>query len=176
MVGSTRTLHGHWDILLSRHDVVNSASLNSTTAQILSSSSAKILKYRPKICFIEGGANDLIMDVNIPEIEQNIRFLVDTLKARSVLPVIELNVYSASDTILNKRIDSLNASLIALSQQTGAEYIDLNPVLCENGFLQKKYAKEPLLLTPAAYPFWAIKVGQLLNKLNMSQQMQQDKN
>lgn len=164
MLGSTLTQDGHWHLLLERPDVIYVGLPEPATPEAITAASEKVKKFAPKICFIEGGVNELVRGKEIETIKQNIDYLATTLKSSGVLPVVELNAYSLSDTLRNRKIDALNQALIKVADQVGADYIDLNTALSANGFLQKQYGKEPALFTRDAYPQWAVLVSKTIQK------------
>ena len=64
MFGNSITANGKWGDGLNRLDVKNSGTGGFTTSHFVWTINDQVLQYHPKICFLEGGINDI--GVGIP--------------------------------------------------------------------------------------------------------------
>ncbi len=167
MDGNSLTQMGYWESLLSRTDVVNSGRGGFTTSHFLNLLKTDVLDHHPKICFLEGGGNDFSVGVPINRSISNYERIVDTLKKYNVIPVLQSTVYSNSDTLNNRKVDSLNTLVKELARQKQVDYLELNDVLAANGFLKTEYTTDGTHLTDIAYPLWAKKVKAILAKYKL---------
>ncbi len=169
MLGNSLTAGGNWNALLGRDDVLNGGTGHGgfTTSHFVGMLQDEVIVHKPKICFVEGGINDLYIGVPIIRIRENVEYIIDTLKAHDIIPVLTLTIYTNRDTLENLRVDSINNIVKEMVRQKNVEYIDLNESLSENGFLLTKYTTDGLHLKPEAYPLWADKVKEVLARLKI---------
>lgn len=171
MLGNSLTYRMNWNELMDRNDIVN----RGVGADITQGFIARlnfVFAVNPKICFIEGGINDL--DRNIPpeEIEKNIRILVDSLKNRSIIPVISLVLYVTKEypnsSKLNKQVVLLNERLAKLALEKKIQTFDLNKYLSTDNYLKSELAEsDGIHLTGQAYLIWKNEIEKILKAFSI---------
>ena len=78
MLGTSLTSHISWVELIGRDDIANRG-VGSDITKGFVNRLYFVLNVKPKICFIEGGVNDLAYNINNETIIENLNTLVDTL-------------------------------------------------------------------------------------------------
>lgn len=164
MFGNSITARGNWNALLNRTDVINSGVAGYTTSHFVWIIKESVIDYSPKICFIEGGINDLGVGIPISRTYHNIQVIVNTLKFYKIIPVLQSTIYTQNDSIMNLRVDSLNNLIKDYAMQNGIDYIDLNASLSQNKRLRKEYSADGIHLTGYAYKPWGTEVSKILKK------------
>lgn len=173
MLGNSLTERGHWKKILGRTDVANRGIGSDITAGYI-----KRLKYvfnlNPKICFIEGGVNDLAHDIPRDTIIQNLATLIDTLRSKEIIPVLTTaslvakNYQSFDPNKFNHKIKLLNDAIQDLADRKGVVIINLNPMITNGNFLLKKYAvSDGIHYTAMAYSVWETEIAKVLAKLKL---------
>lgn len=172
MLGNSLVRHQNWDSLLSRTDIINRGISGDNLSCI-----CKRLHYldsiKAKICFIEGGINDL-PGQNIDSLVGSYKEIVYYFKNRNIIPVIDLVLYineKAGETwdrrkdyvLINKDIDQLNDSIIKFARAENIYCIDLNKKLSDTK-LKNQYTTDGVHLTPSAYNIWAAEIKEVLKK------------
>lgn len=157
MLGNSFVYKVHWNELLNRPDVINRGIGSDMTSGYLHRLET-VFKARPKICFIEGGVNDLCKGVPIDTIVHNMKLLVDTLQGQNIKVVLTSIVHVGKaypkSSQVNREIDLLN-ELIKKEFAGNIPIIDLNPILSPGGVLLDGYAqRDAIHLSSKAYIIW----------------------
>ncbi len=168
MLGNSLTYRISWNELLERDDVANRGIGSDITEGYLNRINY-VLNLKPKICFIEGGVNDLAHEIGSDEIISNLNAIIDTLKYHRIIPVLTLvtlvtNFYKDAATF-NHRIKQLNQHIINLAERRKIELIDLNPSLTNGDFLRHEFAlSDGIHFNVKAYLIWK---KEILNRLEL---------
>ena len=175
MLGDSFTAGGKWSKDLNRLDIKNSGTASLTTSQFVWIINDAVIKYNPKICFIEAGLNDIEVGIPLNRTFMNYQSIVDSLLEHQIEPVLQSIFYvdypSGSDTnmpgssetnLINSRVDSLNSYLSTLANKKGIIYIDLNQYLSENGKLKKELSTDGVHLNDLGYKIWTREVDRIL--------------
>lgn len=166
MLGNSITFRMNWFELLNRPDVANRGIGSDVTAGFVNRVGS-ILKLKPRICFIEGGVNDLGVRVPKDSIVYNLRLLIDTFCKNGIKPVLTAITYvrppfTNADSF-NLRITELNLELKQLAAQHKIPLIDLNQRLSEGNRLKPEFAqKDGVHFTAAAYLVWKEEIEKVL--------------
>ncbi|SFD65535.1 Lysophospholipase L1 [Chitinophaga sp. CF118] len=157
MLGNSFIYKVHWNELLNRSDVINRGIGSDITSGYLNRLE-NVFKARPKICFVEGGINDLCKDVPIDTIVHNMKLLVDTLQRKKIKVVLTSIIHVGEaypeSSRVNQKIDLLNG-VIKKEFARNIPIIDLNPILSPGGVLLDRYAqRDAIHLTSKAYIIW----------------------
>lgn len=172
MLGNSHMYRMHWDELLDRKDVVNRGIGSDITEGYLSRMSS-VLSVQPKICFIEGGGNDIDLRIPVPvdTIVANIHKVVVTLKEHHIKPVLTALFYASKDYPLNDsnkynhKVAALNIQLHRLAKADSVSIIDINMQLNEAEYLKEEYArKDGIHLSSKAYSIWKAEIDRLLKE------------
>lgn len=152
LVGDSHIKRGQWDSLgLEANNFgVGNETVAGTIKQVKS-----LRKHKPKICFIECGANDIALDSSYEQIKRDYVRLVDTIRlictpvAVKVLYVYGNNPWCDS---FNMRVRQLNQFIDSL----GIATIDLNEQISANGYRKQEYAaSDGLHLNEEGYKVFA---------------------
>lgn len=128
----------------------------------------------PKICFLEGGINDLTNGIPIERTIENYSTMIDTLADKNIKPVIMGTVltrgYSkfATDlTLTNQYIDSLDVLLEQLAKtKPTCTYLNINTKMSEDGHLKNSFTDDGIHLNKAGYKAWSVIIEEYLKKNN----------
>ncbi len=168
MLGNSLTSYANWSELLNRNDVANRGISGDVTQGFLSRINY-VFNLQPKICFIEGGVNDINNNIPQSTIINHLRKIVDTLKQKNIKPVLTTVTllaqhFSYSDAVyLNNKIKELNKSIILLAQGKNIDLIDLNKYVSDKDFLLKEFAAEDgIHFSAKTYLIWKNEVEKIL--------------
>lgn len=164
LLGNSITQFGNWKKLLDRNDFVNSGMAGYTTGQYLFPLPEVVLKYKPKVCFVEGGINDFGLGLDVQRVYTNLIDIIIVLQKNNVVPVIQSTTYSLDNPEVNVKVTALNILLKEYAQQHQLDFIDLNALTAKDGKLNSVYAIDSVHLNEKAYELWAIEVKKVLEK------------
>jgi lysophospholipase L1-like esterase len=167
MFGNSLTEGSDWTSNLKRIDVHNSGKGGFVTRQLKGIVRSHVINYKPKICFIEGGINDIGNGFSTKETVENFKSIVDSLKANNIIPVLSLTVYQHNREKTKNKIDSINVLVKKYAIDNKIDYFDLNEKLSANRSLKAKYTTDGTHLTKEAYPIWTEEVNKVLEKYNL---------
>ena len=168
MLGNSLTQKMAWNELLRRCDVVNRGVSVDVTAGILARL-PRIISLHPKIVFIEGGINDIGLQIPDEQIIGNLSKIVDTLNLNGIIPVVNLidhvsNFY-LNEREVNQEISRINESLVRMATEKKAEVINLNQIIAPNDTLLRIYARgDGCHLTSKTYTVWKEAIEKILQK------------
>ncbi len=169
MFGNSLTSHCNWSESLNRRDVLNSGLPGFTTYNFIHALDKHVIKHAPKICFVEGGINDLGVEIPVSEIQKNYRKIISVLIQNKIEPVLQSVLYidypqAEVTQQINAQVDSLNVFLKKIAQENNLTYIELNKNLSENGRLKMEFHVDGLHLNKKAYKIWADEVNKILKE------------
>ncbi len=171
MLGNSLTFRIHWSELLERQDVANRGIGSDITAGFLHRLQS-IVAVNPKICFIEGGLNDVFHGIPVDSSLTNLSRLADSLQRYGIKVSISTVTYIApfhkKARKYNPVIKKLNEGILVLVREKNLYLIDLNPSIAENDQLKSEYVlKDGVHLTSKAYRIWKLQVENILKKENI---------
>ncbi|MBK8673977.1 MAG: hypothetical protein IPN93_13705 [Bacteroidetes bacterium] len=134
-----------------------------TTSELVWYIKDNVILKKPKICFLEGGINDLTNGIPIERTISNYSDMVDTLLHYDVKPVIMGTVltrgYSKFITDLtptNQFIDTLDLLLEKLAnEKKGCEFLNINKSMSKNNNLISTYTDDGIHLNKEGYKAWS---------------------
>jgi lysophospholipase L1-like esterase len=157
LVGDSLFDGSEWDELLPGQATANRGIGGAETATILEGLDV-FLAQQPRSIFLMVGINDLRHFVPLDEVKRNYTKVIARITARSiplfVNSVIPVGVGHDDADMINEWVASLNDHLIALARSHAFEFVDLRPVLSENGFLRSSCTNDNLHLTAEGYLAW----------------------
>jgi len=168
MLGNSLINRISWNELLDRDDIANRGIGSDITAGFINRINF-VLNVKPKICFIEGGVNDLAQNINNEIIIKNLNTLLDTLQSNNVKPVLTTvtlvtKTYRDASNF-NSKIKKLNNQIINLAISKKIDLIDLNPQLTDGDFLRTEYAiVDGIHFTSKAYGIWRKEIMKILEQ------------
>jgi lysophospholipase L1-like esterase len=167
MLGNSLTAGVDWSELLNRPDIANRGIGGDITEGFIHRISY-IFNLNPKICFIEGGVNDIAINIPNETIIKNFRILADTMKSRDIKPVLTTVTYVTKKSRLSykrHKITELNQLIYHLAKEKNIAVIDLNPQISEGDFLKPEYAvSDGLHFNGKTYSIWKNEVEKILQQ------------
>jgi len=168
MLGNSLTFRMHWDELLDRTDVANRG-IGSDVIKGFYHRLDKVIELDPKICFIEGGANDIEFGIDLDTSFHYLNIIIDSLSGAGIVPVVSCVIYVTKDypgsTRFNLNAKAFNQKLNQFSQENMIDVIDLNPVIAPRGYLELEFAQsDGIHLTSNAYTIWKQMIQNKLRK------------
>lgn len=154
MYGDSITEWGPW------HDGIQGVTLANRG---LSGDTTDGMKYRiesttacqPKLICMMAGINDLSQGYSVDEIMENYSQMLKYWHERDIEVWVQSTLFVGQRlNELNPLVAQLNQELIKLCNNTGADYIDLNAVICPQGFLPLTCSADDLHLNSYAYGKW----------------------
>ncbi|GAA4454130.1 GDSL-type esterase/lipase family protein [Rurimicrobium arvi] len=168
MLGDSHTYRMYWNELLQRTDVLNRG-IGSDISEGYLNRLQFVFRAQPRICFLQGGGNDIGHHVPPDTIIANYRKIVQELRRHQIKPVLTGLFLAAksfrwSDSVAyNEQVISLNKRFAALAQQESLTLIDINPIISKDGFLQDIFAQpDGVHLNGAAYLIWKKEIESVL--------------
>jgi len=167
MFGNSLTAGGKWNYDLNRFDIKNSGTGGFTTSHFVWILKGAVLQYNPKICFIEGGINDIGVGIPLSRTISNYNSIVDTLLKYHIEPVLQSTFYvnypnDSLTNLMNSKVDSLNNYLSTLANIKGINYLNLNQFLSENGRLKKDLNRDGVHINEIGYKIWTREIEKIL--------------
>ncbi len=166
MVGNSITHHGDWKNVLNREDVTNWGIPGYTTGQI-AWTLKHVIALHPRVCFLEGGINDLTLGISPRRVFQNQVGVIDTLLAHGIIPVVQSTIYQYQSSDDNKRVMKVNKLLKNYCGKHAVDYLDVNSVLSSGSELKQELTTDGTHLQPRAYALWAELINGELKKLHL---------
>lgn len=170
LLGDSHTYRMFWNELLQRNDVVNRG-IGSDITEGYRNRLQWVLKVKPKICFIEGGGNDIYHDVPVDTTIHNIYLIMQELKAHRVIPVLTHVFYAGRNypnvdsNRFNEKVLLLNHKLDSLARIQNAQLINLDQQLNRGKYLADEYVQQDgIHLKAKAYLIWREEIRRILKK------------
>ena len=163
--GDSLTKRADWSKLLNRNDVKNSGFGGFTTSHFRWLIHSDVTDYKPDICFIEGGINDIGVGIPLKRTLYNYRCLIDTLLAHNITTVVQSTLYQENRPNTKILIDSLNNFLIDYCDQKSVHFLDLNRNLSDEDGLKHEYSLDGTHLKGDAYNIWSNEIQLILKDI-----------
>jgi len=171
MLGDSHYYRIHWNELLGRGDVANRGIGSDITEGYLNRMNS-VLAASPKICFIEGGGNDIFWQVPVDTILLHIRQITRILKEHRVKPVLTALFFAGHEfphndsSKYNNQVALLNERLHHMAETDTLPIIDINKHLIDKDrYLKSEYVRgDGIHLTSAAYAIWRDSVNAVLQR------------
>ncbi len=166
MLGNSLTSRMDWNKLLNRHDIANRGIGSDITEGFVNRMNT-VVALNPKICFVEGGVNDLARRIPDDEIIKNLKLVIHTLESDSIIPVLTTVTYVSTDyrraRLFNRKVKRLNKALLFMAAQSNVDVIDLNPSLTDGRYLKKEHSEpDGIHLKLYSYIIWRDKIVEIL--------------
>ena len=141
--------------------VVNSGISGNTTEDILNDMKNRVYDYNPSKIFLLIGTNDLRDEKSVDEVVDNIKKIIEEIKANrkeaeiyleSIYPVNEKINKKVVELRNNPDINEINDKVKKYAEEQNITYIDLHKKLVnDEGLLDKKYTRDGLHLNEEGY-------------------------
>ncbi len=167
-LGTSLTYRVQWNELLGRNDCVNRGIPLDNTEGMLNRLD-KVLAAKPKICFIEGGLNDIDQQIAYDSIVVHLQSIAAILKQNNIIPIITTAPYASALCKeywpLNYRINYFNTALKKMAKADSTQLLDLNVALAAGMLTRPEYTTtDGVHLNGAGYSKWKELVEQELQK------------
>ena len=176
MLGNSLTHGAAWNELLGRTNVVERGipgdGLDGYMARM-----NYVLKLNPKIVFVMGGVNDIYNWVPVEELFSVYIRIIEKLKAKNIIPVIQSTTYATKDYGKdfgikpetnfgrNREVDKLNKLLFDYAKRNSIDYIDLvSQISTKDGYLRPELTLDGIHFKSEAFKIWAREVEKVLVK------------
>ena len=170
MLGNSLTYNANWNELLGRKNIANRGIASDITTGYLQRLSY-VYRLKPKICFIEGGVNDVYANYSASDIFFNYTKIIDTLRAHQIIPIIQSTLFVASkrekSQTKNEEIRKLDKLLFEYARKQAIKYLDINSLVSQNGFLKNDLTYDGIHLNAEGYSFWVPEVEKVLIKYGL---------
>ena len=165
MLGNSLTQWVEWNELLGRTNIANRGIAGDITDGYLRRMEY-VYRLRPKICFIEGGINDLYANVPLSVVFENYVKIVEDLRAHDIIPIIQSTLFVSPKwhdaDEKNKDVVQLNVLLEEFARKNAFEFINLNARMSLDSFLRDELTYDGVHLTAAGYKIWGEEVEKIL--------------
>ncbi|KAA0994047.1 G-D-S-L family lipolytic protein [Dyadobacter sp. UC 10] len=162
MYGNSITAQGKWVELLGRTDVMNNGLPGLCTYHFVQLIKTHVVDLQPKICFLEGGINDITVGVSQEKIQANFRLLLETIQKNGIVPVVTLTMFEQNDPASKAEVVELNRFLVEYCKEHRITYIDMNPQIADSTGLKPEFAFDKTHLNEKAYEIWAAEIKKVL--------------
>lgn len=175
MFGNSLTQGASWSDLLGRNNVAGMGITSDILRGYLNRLNY-VIRYRPKIVFVMGGINDIYNWTPVEEIFPVYVKIIEQLKAKNIIPVIQSTTYSArnyakdwggtpeSNAGRNREVDKLNKMLSDYAKKNKLDYVDIIPQLSRGGYLKNELTWDGVHFNAEAYRIWAREIDKVLVK------------
>ncbi len=167
MLGNSLTYNANWNEILNRSNIANRGIASDITSGYLHRLEY-VYRLKPRICFIEGGVNDLYSNDSVRNIIRNYAAIIDSLQSHHIVPVIQSTLFVSAKypraREKNKQVQTLNNWLTEFALKNEIEFLDINLLVSKNGFLRADLTYDGIHLNAKGYALWAPEVGNVLAK------------
>lgn len=178
MFGNSLTQGASWSDLLGRNNVAGMGITSDILRGYLNRLNY-VIRYRPKIVFVMGGINDIYNWTPVEEIFSTYLKIIELLKAKNIIPVIQSTTYSARNYAKdwggtpegnagrNREVDKLNKMLSDYAKKNKIDYVDIISQLSRGGYLKDEITWDGVHFNAEAYKVWVREVEKVLVKYRL---------
>lgn len=168
MLGDSHTEWINWSELMQRDDIANRGISGDITSGFLHRLN-DVYRLKPQLCVIEGGTNDILLEMEPNTIAENLLKITQNLRKKGIKTVICTVTYASAlrdnAVEINQRMEKLNMEIVKLAQQTNSPVLDLNDLMCDGMLRRLEYALEDgLHFSAKAYAVWKEKLENVLKE------------
>lgn len=167
MLGNSLTAWVDWNELLNRKNIANRGIAGDITDGYLHRME-QIYRLKPKLCFVEGGINDVYANVPVNVVFANYKKIVENLRSYKIIPIIQSTLFVSpkwhSAVAKNAEVAELNSLLQSFSKKDNIEFINLNDTMSSNNQLHEDLTYDGVHLTAKGYALWGAEVDKTLKK------------
>jgi len=117
------------------------------------------------------GVNDVFSWIPIETIFVNYKLLIENLKAKNIIPVIQSILYAGNATPnaenRNIEISKLNQLLFDYAKENKIEFINLNKKMSASNFLKAELTIDGIHLNGEGFKIWSREVDKVLRKFSL---------
>lgn len=171
MLGNSITAYANWNEVLGRNDVLNFGVTDFTIKQLSWILAKWVIASKPKICFINGGQEDILLGVPLERIADDYSMLIDSLQNNGIKPVVQACILSWNDPEKNIQLTNVNRLMEAICDEKDIDFINLNTVLSDGTGLKPQVTTDGMHLNRKGYQLWAIMLKDYLLLNNPTENM-----
>lgn len=151
-LGDSRIEFGNWSELFDRCDISNRGIGWDTTTGILRRLPATIPSH-VELCVIQAGINDLLQGCSPDFVDSKFSEILHDIITRTKSKVVVTSVIllGRDRAALNVKIGACNQRLATRCTELGAVFVDINSLLCPDGFLSGSYSHDGIHLNWEGY-------------------------
>lgn len=165
-LGNSLTAYADWRQLLKRDDV-NVCGITDFTSQQLSwVLDWCVCSKPPQICFINGGQEDVFLNIPVTRVIKNYKMIASRLKKVNVTPVIQSTLQLSGFVEYNEKIRRINDGLKELCIEEHIDFIDIENALCHENGLRPEFTTDGMHLNDEGYVAWAELITAYLDRIN----------
>lgn len=157
MLGNSITYRVDWNELLNRTDIANRGIGNDITLGMLNRLQ-DVYDVNPKVCFVMGGINDIMNDIEPEKIVLNIEAICNDLKEKNIKPIVYSIIYTSKKYPNHKNINNIilqTNSLLELGCfNNNITFVDINTTLSDNYSLKQEFSFDGVHLSAQGYKIW----------------------
>jgi len=170
MLGNSITHGINWNELIDRTSISEQGIPSDITEGVLNRLEY-VYKLKPKICFLMIGVNDVFGWIPIETIFGNYKLVVENLKTKSIIPVIQSILYAgnAAPNAENRNIEisKLNELLFNYAKENKIEFVNLNKKMSASNFLKTELTIDGIHLNGEGFKIWGREVDKVLRKFSL---------
>ena len=170
MLGNSLTEWVDWNELLGRTNIANRGIAGDVTGGYLHRL-YQVYRLKPKLCFVEGGINDLYANVPVVVVFENYKNIINDIRSNNIVPIIQSTLFVSPkwrDAVgKNKEVAELNSLLATFARENDIEFINLNARMSANNTLRDELTYDGVHLTAAGYTIWGEEVNKIIVKYRM---------
>jgi len=162
-VGDSLTAYGNWGWMLARNPFSATnlaepgASINEVASQIASART-----YHADLLLVMAGTNDILTyHHTFEQIACNYGYLLDKVRPEQRL-IVTLVPYTSFPEYTDK-IRAVNSEIRRLSELKGADIIDINTYLSNDGLLSYQFTTDGIHFNRRAYQIWGDEIRKRMN-------------
>lgn len=167
MLGNSLTEWVDWNELLGRTSIANRGIASDVTSGYLQRMEY-VFNLSPKICFVEGGINDIYASVPVTVVFENFVAIIERLREKNIIPVITSTLYTStkwhSAIEKNREVQKLNALLMSYAHDNGIHFMNLIPLMTAHNLLRDDLTYDGLHLNAQGYAIWGAAVEEILKQ------------
>jgi lysophospholipase L1-like esterase len=161
MLSDSHIYGADWSELMSDNGIVNRG-IRGDIVGGMYARIASVMKLHPEMVCIMGGINDIYANVPPKHIAMWYEKVIDALQDSGINVVIvstlcvspsyKSHITTPADA--NEKVYELNQLLMELSTEKQCKFLDLNIMLCKDGFLADSLTYDGLHLNASGYALW----------------------
>ncbi len=165
MLGNSLTAWVDWNELLNRKNIANRGIAGDITEGYLHRLD-QVYRLNPKLCFVEGGINDLYSNVPVDVVVKNYQKIVENLRSHAIIPIIQSTLFVSPKwrdaSAKNKEVAELNSLLQSFAKENNIEFVNLNATMSTDNQLHDDLTYDGVHLTANGYMLWGAEVEKVL--------------
>jgi lysophospholipase L1-like esterase len=153
MVGASLIENAEWSDVFPGVSIANRG-ISGDTAEGVLARIDQISVLQPGKVFLMIGCNDLNAGHSVDRIMLAYTEIIRRLKSRGISVFVQSTLFTGKELGINGDVEKLNAALEQFCKDQLCTFIDLNTVICPEGFLRESLTFDGIHLNGAGYMLW----------------------